>query len=300
MIRPPYLKKGDKIALTCPARWVDTADIETAVTLFKSWGLEVVLGETIGKKEHQYGGSDDERRADFQHLLDDTAIKAIIAARGGYGTVRMFDDLNFDSYMNHPKWIIGFSDITFLHAQQNFKLGVESMHAIMPLTIPGNSEASILSLKQALFGHKNTYQIDTHPLNRTGNAEAMLVGGNLSILYAMLGTSSRLNFENCTLFIEDLDEYLYHIDRMMIALKRAGKLKHLRGLIVGGMSDMKDNTIPFGKTAEEIIREHVEEYQYPVCFNFPAGHIADNRTLILGRKAILNVESNTGSFEQNA
>lgn len=300
MIQPKYLKKGDKIAITCPARKVEMPEIELAIQLFESWGLEVVLGHTVGKQDHQYGGTDAERRDDFQQLLNDTTIKAIIAARGGYGTVRIFDNLNFDVYMNYPKWIIGFSDITFLHAQQNFKLGVESMHAIMPLTIPGNSEACILSLKQALFGKKNTYQIDTHPLNRTGNAEAMLVGGNLSILYAMLGTSSRINFENCILFIEDLDEYLYHVDRMMIALKRAGKLKHLRGLIVGGMSDMKDNTIPFGKTAEEIIREHVEEYQYPVCFNFPAGHIADNRTLILGRKAILNVESNTVSFEQDA
>ena len=289
MIRPPFLKKGDSVGITCPARKISVAEIQLAIDTLKSWGLNVVLGDTIGKADNQYGGTDEERRADFQRMLNDTNIKTIIAARGGYGTVRIMDNLDFRAFMDAPKWIVGFSDITYLHTQLSCNIGVEALHATMPISFPTNTKEAIQSLKDALFGNVLNYEFPAHAFNRTGNMQGEMVGGNLSILYSILGTKTILDTNNKILFLEDLDEYLYHVDRMMMAMKRAGKLAHLKGLIVGGMSDMKDNTIPFGKTAEEIIAEHVAEYDYPVCFNFPSGHIADNRAVFMGRNASLDI-----------
>jgi muramoyltetrapeptide carboxypeptidase len=263
----------------------------------ESWGLKVLVGDTVGKADHQYGGNDTERRADLQRMLNNPEVKAVVSARGGYGTVRIMDDLDFSSFMNHPKWIVGFSDLTFLHAQLNCNIGVESLHATMPLTMPANSPESIGSLRQALFGEKLEYEFPAHPLNRSGDMQGEIIGGNLSILYSILGTRTILQTSNSILFIEDLDEYLYHIDRMMMALKRAGKFNHLKGLVVGGLTEMKDNAVPFGKTAEEIVSEHVQEYDFPVCFGYPAGHIADNRALFLGRDAKIKVGT-TCTFEQ--
>lgn len=297
MIRPPYLKSGDTVGITCPARKISLEEIQPAIDVLESWGLRVIIGDTIGKSDHQFGGSDTERQADFQHMLNNPAVKAIIAARGGYGTVRIMDNLDFRGFMDHPKWIVGFSDITFIHTQLNCNIGVESLHATMPISFPTNTSEAIQSLKDALFGNTLSYKFDSHPLNRKGIMQGELTGGNLSILYSILGTKTILDTHKKILVLEDLDEYLYHVDRMMMAMKRAGKLKHLAGLVVGGMTEMKDNTIPFGKSAEEIIAEHVAEYDYPICFNFPTGHIADNRAIFMGRNATVSVGAEC-SFKQ--
>ncbi len=291
MMRPPFLNVGDTVGITCTARKIALSDIQSAIDTIKSWGLNVVVGSTVGKEDHQYGGTDAERQAEFQQMLNDKSIKAIIAARGGYGTVRMMDTLDFRAFMDHPKWIVGFSDITYLHAQLNCNIGVETLHATMPISFDKNTPEAIQSLKDALFGQSLQYTFSSHPFNRHGEINGEMVGGNLSILYSILGTKTILDTTNKILLIEDLDEYLYHIDRMMMAMKRAGKLKSLKGLVVGGLSDMKDNAIPFGKTAEEIVLEHVAEYDYPVCFNFPSGHIPNNRAVFMGRQASVQIGS---------
>lgn len=298
MIRPPFLKPGDKIGITCPARKITVDEIQDAINSLENWGLEVVLGDTINKADHQYAGTDEERKMDLQRMLNDTSIKAIIAARGGYGTVRIMDELNYRTFLDNPKWIVGFSDITYLHTQLNCNIGVETLHATMPISMPANTQEAIQSLQNALFGKSLEYQFNTHPFNRKGIMQGEIVGGNFSILYSILGTKTILDTHRKILFLEDLDEYLYHIDRMMMAMKRAGKLKNLAGLIIGGMSDMKDNSIPFGKTAEEIIAEHIAEYDYPVCFNFPSGHLPDNRSIFMGRQASVRVEESNVSFKQ--
>ncbi|MGZ4036057.1 MAG: S66 peptidase family protein [Bacteroidia bacterium] len=287
LIRPSYLKKNDKIAIVASARKVSKEELQPAIELFKSWGLEVLLSENLFKEEHQFSGSDNERAKDLQTMFDDESVKAVICARGGYGTLRIIDKIDFSEFKKHPKWMIGFSDVTVLHSHiHNF--GIETLHAKMLLNINKDPE-STETLRKALFGEQLIYEIAPASLNRKGNAEAELVGGNLSLLYALTGSISDINTKGKILFIEDLDEYLYHIDRMMLNLKRSGKLSHLAGLIVGGMTEMKDNTIPFGKTAEEIIIDAVKEYNYPVCFNFPAGHIDKNCAMIFGRKVKLEV-----------
>src|ERR1019366_2108550 len=282
-----YLKKGDKIGIVACARKISPKEINPAIEIFKKWGLQVVLSENLFNSAHQFSGTDEERTEDLQTMLNDASVKAVISARGGYGTMRIIDKINFTEFKKHPKWIIGYSDITVLHSHiHNF--GIETLHATMPVNFTKNAEA-LESLRKALFGENLNYEVEGHPLNRKGNAEAELIGGNLSLLYALTGSISDLDTKGKILFIEDLDESLYHIDRMMMNLKRAGKLSHLAGLVVGGMIDMKDNTIPFGKTANEIILDAVKEYNYPVCFNFPAGHVDKNFALFFGRKIKLEI-----------
>ncbi|MCF8296051.1 MAG: LD-carboxypeptidase [Saprospiraceae bacterium] len=291
MISPDYLKKGDKIAIISTARKISPEEIEPSVKIFESWGLEVVLGENLFWEYNQFAGSDEQRTFDFQQMLDDPTVKAIICARGGYGTVKIIDNIDFTNFIKNPKWIVGYSDITVIHSHIHTKFGVETLHATMPINFPKDklTNNAVESLRKALFGEKLKYELKLSEFSRKGIVEAEIIGGNLSILYSLIGSPSDINTEEKFLFIEDLDEYLYHIDRMMMNLKRAGKLENIAGLIVGGMSDMNDNEVPYGKTAKEIIAEIIETYNYPVLFDFPAGHIEDNRALILGRNARLSV-----------
>ncbi len=290
-ISPPYLQKGDRIAIVSPARKIRPQEVENAVKAFESWGLEVIQGEHLFSSDRQFAGSDEQRTADFQHMLDDPSIKAIMASRGGYGTVRIVDKLNFDKFVENPKWIIGYSDITVLHSHINRHFGIETMHAVMPVNFKGHCERnpSVTSLKKALYGKDLLYKFPAGDYCRKGDCEAQLVGGNLSILYSLTNTSSDISTIGKILFLEDIDEYLYHIDRMMMNLKRSGKLENLAGLVVGGMTGMRDNEVPYDRTANEIIAEAVEDYDYPVCYNFPAGHLDDNRALILGRNVKMRV-----------
>ena len=287
---PPFLKKGDKVAITCPAKKLPNP-MTDAINLLQSWGLEVVLGETVDASFHQFAGDDDLRAKDLQHFIDDDNIKAIFAARGGYGTVRMIDKVDFGHFTTSPKWLVGFSDITVLHTHLYANYGAQTIHGQMPLNIPDASSVSLETLRKALFGEPLNYQFSSHAQNRSGSAEGILVGGNLSLLVAVSGSVSDIDYTGKILFIEDIGEYLYSIDRMLRMLKRAGKLKHLAGLIVGGFTDVNDNDIPFGQTVPEIIMEIVKEYSYPVCFDFPAGHIPNNCSLLLGKVVTLDVNA---------
>ncbi|MCK9203429.1 MAG: LD-carboxypeptidase [Bacteroidales bacterium] len=294
MIQPPYLKKGDKIGIVSPARSITFEEIHPSIRIFQRYGLEVVLGTYVFSRYHQFAGTDEQRRRDFQQMLDDPSIRAIICSRGGYGAVHIIDQLDFSRFLESPKWIVGYSDVTVLHSHIHRHSGVETLHSTMPVhMVNGASNKAIETMLNALLGFRISYSFKKPPLSREGTAEGLLVGGNLSILYSLTGTPSDINTSGKILFLEDVDEYLYHIDRMMIQLKRSGKLDKLKGLIIGSMSRMNDNTIPFGKSANEIIAETVKEYKYPVCFDFPAGHIDNNLALILGRKVKLTVGNET-------
>ncbi|WP_259091766.1 S66 peptidase family protein [Mucilaginibacter dorajii] len=292
---PPYLKKGDKIAITCPAKKPPNP-MTDAIELLQLWGLEVVLGDTLNASYHQFAGDDDLRAKDLQRFIDDDSIKAIIAARGGYGTVRMIDKVDFSRFAQNPKWLIGFSDITVLHTHLFANYGAQTIHGQMPVNIPDASSRSLETLRRALFGEELQYEVTAHTQNRAGDAAGILIGGNLSLLVAVSGSVSDPHYIGKILFIEDVGEYLYSIDRMLRCLDRAGKLKNLAGLIVGGFTDAKDNDIPFGQTVPDIIMDIVKDYDFPVCFDFPAGHIPDNCSLIFGRKVTLAVQEHQASL----
>lgn len=287
MTIPPYLKKGDTIAIVATARKNIDDNLKPAISWLKNWGLEVVIGNTIGLDNNQLAGTDEQRAADFQTQLDNPNIKAIWCVRGGYGTVRMIDLLDFTKFKQNPKWIIGFSDVTVLHSHLN-TMGFQSIHGIMPVSSKATDEAKE-TLRKALFGEQIEYKVSCEHMNRYGKAKGELVGGNLSILYSLFGSNSAIDCSDKILFIEDLDEYLYHIDRMMINLKRNGCLESLKGIIVGGMTKMKDNDIPWGKNALEIIQDVTKNYNIPIIYNFPAGHLADNRALIFGKQISMEV-----------
>ncbi|EKT3966078.1 LD-carboxypeptidase [Flavobacterium psychrophilum] len=297
MITPPYLKKGDTIAIVATARKNIDDNLKFAKDLLTSWGLNVKIGSTIGLDLNQLAGTDAQRAADFQNQMDNQNIKAIWCVRGGYGTVRMIDLLDFKKFKENPKWIIGFSDVTVLHNHLN-TMGYKSIHGIMPVSSKATQEAKE-SLRIALFGERLEYEIDSHFMNKPGKASGELVGGNLSILYSLLGSKSAINCDDKILFMEDLDEYLYHIDRMMINLQRNGCLESIKGIIVGGMTKMKDNDIPWGKNALQIIDEVTKKYNIPTIYEFPAGHIQDNRALVMGNKVSMSVnnECSTVVFE---
>ena len=286
--QPQSLQQGDLVAIVTTARKIDREDIQKAIELLESWGLNTVVGKTIGKADHQFGGTDADRTTDFQEAMNNDAIKAIWCARGGYGTVRILDGLYFSKFITNPKWVIGFSDVTALHSHIH-NLGVQSIHGIMPITVKSSTPEAITSLKNYLFGNPVKHEVPCESQNKYGKGEGELVGGNLSMLYSLLGSESAIKTDGKILFIEDLDEYLYHVDRMMMNLKRNGYFNNLKGLIVGGMTKMNDNTIPFGKTAEEIILDNIKEFDFPVCFNFPAGHLKDNRALKFGKTVAFNV-----------
>ncbi|UOE50011.1 LD-carboxypeptidase [Mucilaginibacter sp. SMC90] len=287
--QPPYLKKGDKIAITCPAKKLPKP-MTDAIALLQSWGLEVVLGDTVDASFHQFAGDDNFRATDMQRFINDDSIKAIIAARGGYGTVRMIDKVDFSRFAQSPKWLIGFSDITILHSHLLTNYGTQTIHGQMPVNIPDASKHSIDTLRRALFGEELNYEFITHDTNKPGKATGIIAGGNLSLLVASAGSVSDLDYNNKILFIEDVGEYLYSVDRMLRMLDRAGKLKNIAGLVVGGFTDIKDNDIPFGQSVPQIVMDIVKDYNYPVCFDFPAGHIPDNNSLVLGREVVLQVD----------
>ena len=288
LIMPEYLKKGDMVGILATARKIDLATIEPGIKLLESWGLKVVIGKTIGKEQNQLAGADWQRATDFQEMLDNPTIKAIWAAKGGYGTVRIVDRINFTEFKRKPKWIIGFSDITVLHSHIN-NMDIGTLHAIMAISAKTATPEAIESFRKALFGEKLEYHIPAHPFNKKGKAQGELVGGNLSVLYSIQGSKSAVDMKGKILFLEDLDEYLYHIDRMMMNLKRNGSLDGLKGIIIGGMTSMNDNDIPWGKDALEIIEDVVKDLKIPIAYNFPAGHIKDNRALILGKTVTLDV-----------
>lgn len=289
MKKPPILQQGDKVAIISTARKISNQEIEPAKKILESWGLEVVLGANLFEEDNQFSGTVQQRCDDLQWALDEDDIKAVLCARGGYGTVQLINHIDFSKFMGLPKWVVGYSDVTVLHNHINQNFGVQTLHATMPINFSTNTKEALASLKNALFGDELSYEFAKHDLNITGNASGELLGGNLSILYSLTGTNSQIETNGKILFLEDLDEYIYHIDRMMMNLERAGMLCDLNGLIVGGMTDMNDNTIPYGYTAKEIIHSIVGKYNYPVCFDFPAGHIDDNRALIMGAQVKLLV-----------
>jgi len=295
MISPSYLKKGDTIAIIATARKVSKEEIQPAIAFFESYGISVLLGKNVFESNNQYAGNDVQRTEDLQWALNDKNSKAIIIARGGYGSVRLIENIDFTEFKSHPKWLVGYSDVTVLHNAIH-NIGVTTLHATMPLNFSKNSEAT-KSMIDALFGNLKEIQTEENYSNISGIAKGQLIGGNLSLLYSLSGTPFDIDTTDKILFIEDLDEYLYHIDRMMMQLKLSGKLKKLKGLIVGGMTDMKDNPIPFGKFPEDIILDAVKQYNYPVCFDFSAGHIDKNVALYFGKQVELNVHDDGATLK---
>lgn len=283
------------MALAAPARAVSPEEMAPAIATLEEWGLKVVVPDGLYERDGQLAGCDGHRAALMQRLLDDPNIAAIVCARGGYGTVRIVDRLDLTRFAEHPKWIVGYSDVTVLHSHLQATLGLPTLHATMPVNFPtdGSPCPATESLRHALFGTPQDIAWGAHPLDRKGTVQGMAVGGNLSILYSLLGSRSQVDTRGKILLIEDLDEYLYHIDRMMQALKRAGMLDGLAGLVVGALSDMHDNTIAWGHTAEEIVAEAVADHNYPVAFNAPVGHIGTaNQAITLGIPLTLTIETN--------
>ena len=292
------LHPGDTVALAATARKVSPEEITPAVKLLESWGLRVLLPEGLFAEDHQFAGNDLHRAKILQSLLDDPQIKAIFCVRGGYGTVRILDLLDFTRFTQSPKWLVGYSDVTALHSHINKKTSLPTLHAVMPINITEQASSdsrAITTLRKCLFDATLCYHFvnEMPEKNRVGECCAPIVGGNLSVLYSLLGSESDVDTDGKILFIEDLDEYLYHIDRMMVALRRAGKLAGLKGLIVGAFSDMHDNAVPFGRSANQIILEAVADYAYPVALNCPVGHIGlQNTALPLGVEVEMKVAEN--------
>jgi muramoyltetrapeptide carboxypeptidase len=291
-LRPTPLQKGDSVGIVALACKVDFETLKPAIELMeKTWDLKVIIGKSVMSEFHQFAGTDDVRAKDFQLMLENPEIKAIFSARGGYGSSRLLDSIDFSVFQQSPKWVVGFSDITAVLSHIH-TLKIESLHATMPkLFLQEGGEKSLESLRKILFGETLDYQVNSQEMNRLGFAKGQLIGGNLAILSHIFGSKSDIIYDGKILFLEDVNEYLYSIDRMMIQLKRAGKLKNLAGLIVGYFSDCQDNNVPFGKTADEIIQEAVAEYDFPVCYGFPVGHEPENWAMPVGREVILEVKT---------
>jgi muramoyltetrapeptide carboxypeptidase len=298
---PPYLKKGDIIAITCPAGYMATEKVQTCIRVLQEWGYRVMVGKTIGSDAVNYfSGTDEERLDELQAMLDDDSIKAILFGRGGYGLGRIIDDLNFKRFKKNPKWLVGYSDVTVLHSHVYTHYKIATLHAPMAASFNGEEYKNqyIQSTKNALEGKKARYECTIHEFNKKGEAIGELVGGNLTLLSHLVGTASDIKTKGKILFIEDIGELLYKADRMLYQLKRSGKLDKLAGLIVGGFTDMTDTERPFGKTIYELIRDLVKEYQYPVCFGFPVSHAKENYALKVGVGYKLRVGKNTVNLEE--
>lgn len=296
MPHPPFLKTGSTIGITCPAGYVSNDRVAYAIKVLEHWGFNVKPGDTVGAEHFYFSGTDEQRLADLQNMLNDKNVDAILMGRGGYGMSRIIDKIDFTAFLNRPKWICGFSDITVLHSHLQANYVMPSLHSPMcgafkPET---KNEEYLKTLYAALTGESLYYHAPHSEYNREGTAEAILTGGNLAILAHLTGSPSEVNTTDKILFIEDIGEHLYNADRLLLNLKRAGKLDNLKGIIIGSFTDMQDTERPFGQTIEEIIRDKVEEYDYPVCFNFPCGHQEVNYTLSLGMEHKLIV-SETGS-----
>lgn len=290
--KPAYLKVGDTIAIVAPAGILkDKEPIEKAVKLVESWGLHVILGKHLFGNNFHFSGTENERIEDFQAALDNKTVKAIWCGRGGYGTVRIIDSLDFTEFKKHPKWIIGYSDITVLHSHIH-TLGYETLHAMMPVNMKAKEKdrlKTVKTFKKALFGKSINYKVSASNYHKIGEAKGQLVGGNLAILQSLLGSVSSIKTKGKILFIEEIGEYLYSIDRMMYALKRSGYFKDCNGLIIGDISNIKANSTPFGKTYEELVLEATKEYDFPILFGFPAGHEDTNKAIFLGREIEMKV-----------
>lgn len=298
--QPPYLKKGDKIGISSPAKKL-TSDLSKAIAVLEGWGLQVVLGQNVYAAHDQFAGTDEQRRKDLQTFIDDPEIKAIFASRGGYGTIRIVDELDFSPFKSarpddQSKWIIGFSDITILLSHTLAQANTQSIHGQMPKTFETGTPESLESLRKALFGEPQAYSYSSDFENKAGHAEGVLIGGNLTLLIASEGSASAFDYTDKILFLEDVGEHEYAIDRMIRALKRSGKLARLKGLIIGAFNGYEIEDIPFGQNPQQIIQEIVKEYDYPVCYNFPVGHIDDNRAMVIGKSAQLSVEAHQVTF----
>lgn len=303
LIQPPYLKAGDTVAIVAPSGILKNRqkEVNEAIDLLKSWGLHAIIGEHVYSQDNHFAGTDDERCEDFQNALDNPKISAIWCARGGYGTVRILDKLDFNKFSANPKWLIGYSDITALHSQFHNK-GIESIHALMCTSLTddlNDISESIETYRKAVFGEPLSYSLKGSSFNRTGVIVAPLVGGNLTMLHSMLGSKTSIDTSGKILFIEEIGEYKYHIDRMLQSLKRAGYFDNCKGLLVGDMSKMRKNTTLWGSSIEQLILDALSEYDFPICFNMPAGHEKDNRAMILGRsiKMVVGKENSTVVFE---
>lgn len=297
---PPYLKPGDTVGITCPAGAVSMPDIEDMIKQLADWGFRVIIGQTVGTSYFKFSATDQERLSDLQQMLDDDSIQAILFGRGGYGAVRIIDQLDFSRFSKHPKWLLGYSDITCFHSHLHTQFHIASIHAHM---CGGYRPAdyhfdSTLSIFNVLLGQKITYHIEPHRMNRVGETSGILVGGNLALLSDLIGTPSDIDTDGKILFIEDIGEYKYNIDRMMWQLYRAGKLSRLSGLLVGGFTDSLDNETPFGMSEYDIVWEKIKEFDYPVCFDFPVGHQARNMALKCGVEFKLNVKETGVEIEE--
>ena len=305
---PPYLKKGDTIGITCPAGYITLQEIQPAITKMQEWGYAIKIGDTVGKRDFTFGGTDEERLKDFQQMLDDKTIKAIMCARGGYGAVRIIDSIDFKKFVLHPKWIIGFSDVTVIHAHLNKNFGIASIHSKMCNSFPDDwSKAepvqieTIESIQKCLAGEKMKYTAIPNEKNKPGIADGILIGGNLKTLETLAGSKSDITTDDKILFVEDTGEYLYSIDRMFWNMKRTGKLSKLKGLIIGGfkVKPSEDPAEEFGKNIYEIVLEKIKDYNYPVCFDFPVGHQKNNFALKCGVKHKLSITAAAVSLAES-
>ncbi len=300
LIQPTYLKSGDTVAIVAPSGVLKarTGEVQQAVALLESWGLHAVIGKHVFSQANHFAGTDDERCEDFQKALDDPAISAIWCARGGYGTVRILDKLNFTKFKARPKWVIGYSDITALHNQVHNE-GIESLHGMMCVSLSEDNkglEETIGTFKDGIFGKSLSYTLKGSEFNRTGSVTAPLVGGNLTVLHTMLGSATSIDTSGKILFFEEVGEYAYHIDRMLQSLKRAGYFDHCKGVIVGDITKVRKNTTPWGTSVEQLIIDALSEYNFPIAFNMPAGHEKDNRAMILGRTVELKVSKDKSTL----